>query len=223
MTGLFPSFFRYIESSRHLLLYRLDSSHTVPATLRLPHVETLSLIHCSPDSIARFLHPAYFPSMKRIHYLSAGPTGTDLHCRFGRRLDWVFPVVSRPYDFYDKMVEAGWGRREEGLIGQYLVSSKMIHAQTWFDLYLPTRGIVYGEWYAAQQTAYFQKKHCDGLQVAYPVREEYIVDTCRIPSLMPTEAVLDSRWLYEQRCMERTYEEVVLNHPDATPCRNSDK
>jgi hypothetical protein len=161
--------------------------------------------------------------MKRVHYLSAGPADTDLHRRFGQRLDWVFPVVSRPYDFYDKMVEAGWGRREQGLIGQYLVSSKIINAQTWFDLYLPARGIVYGEWYVAQQTAYFHKKHCDGLHVAYPVREEYVVDMCRIPPPMPTEPILDSRWVYEQRCMERTYESVVLNHPDATPCHSSDK
>ncbi len=223
MTGLLPSFYRYIESSRHLLLYRLDSSHTVPATLRLPHVETLSLVHCAPESVERFLQPSYFPSVKRIHYLSAGPTDTGIHRRFGRTLDWVFPVVTRPYLFYDAMVEAGWGRREQGLVGQYLVSSKMINGQTWFDLYLPSRGIVYGEWYTSQQTAYIHKKHCDSLKMAYPTREEYIVDVCRIPPLMATEPILDSRWLYEQQCMTRIYEDVVLNHPDATPCRSSGK
>lgn len=228
MSGLLPSFYRYMESSRHLLLYRLDSTYTVPATLRLPHVETLSLVHCAPESIVRFLHPSYFPSVKRIHYLSAGPADTGLHRRFGQTLDWVFPMITRSYGFYDNMVEAGWGRREQGLIGQYLVSSKMINGQTWFDLYLPMRGMVYGEWYAAQQMAYFHKKHCDGLQVSYPIREEYIVDMCRISPLMKTDTILDSRWLYEQHCMMRTYESVVLNcpdsnHPDATPCHSSGK
>ena len=223
MTGILPSFYRYIESSRHLLLYRLDSTHTVPATLRLPQVETLSLVHCTPESITRFLHPSYFPSVKRIHYLSAGPTDTDIHRRFGRTLDWVFPIVRHPYDFYDKMVEAGWGRRERGLVGQYLVSSKIINGQTWFDLYLPMRGMVYGEWYVEQQTAYIHKKHCDGLQVSYPSREEYIVDRCRIPPLMTTEAILNSHWLYDQQCMVRTYESVVLNRPGATPCHSSGK
>ena len=223
MTGLLPSFYRYMESTRHLLLYRLDSTYPVPATLRMPRVETLSLIHCAPESIARFLHRSYFPSVKRIHYLSAGPSDTDLHRRFGQTLDWVFPITTQPYAFYDHMVEGGWGRREEGLVGQYLVTPTMINGKTWFDLYLPMRGIVYGEWYIGQQMAYLHKKHCDGLGVNYPVKEEYVADMCRIPPLLGEEAVLDSRWIHTQNHLVHTYEKVVLNHPDATPFHSSDR
>lgn len=217
-THVLPSFYRYMESTRHLLLYRLDSTYPVPAGLRLPQVESLTLLHCSPESITRFLYPTYFPSVKRIHYLSAGPSDSDLHGRFGRKMDWVFPIV-KSYPFYDKMVEAGWGRREQGLVGQYLVS----HKQPWFDIYLPERGIVYGEWYHTQLMAYLHKKHCDDFNVSYPIQEESVITPCHIPSEMGTGAILDSRWLYEKECMTRVFEKVVINLPDATPYRSSDK
>ena len=217
-TGILPSFYRYMESTRHLLLYRLDSTYPIPAGLHFPHVDSLAVIHCAPEAITRVLHPTHFPSVKRIHYLSAAPSDASIHRRFTRQVDWIFPVLGKSYPFYDRMVEAGWGRREQGLVGQYLVS----HQPPWFDLYLPTRGIVYGEWYHAQQMAYLHKKHCDGFNISYPIQTESVVERCHIPSPMSTGAVLDSRWLYDKECMTRVFESVI-NHPDATPCHNSDK
>ena len=209
--GILPSFYHYIESTRHLVLYRLGSTYPVPIGLRLPHVESLAVIDCTPEAVTRFLHPNYFPAMRRIHYLSAGPSDVNLHCRFGKNVDWIFPVIHTSYPFYDRMVEAGWGRREQGLVGQYLVSHKWSEEKSWFDMYLPRRGIVYGDWYHTQLMAYFHKKHCNGLNTPYPVRKEYTTEICHIPSPMEEGPVLDSRWLYEKRCMERMFEKVVLN------------
>ena len=220
MHALYPSFLKYMESTRHLCFYRLDSSFTVPAIYHMKHVEQISLIQCSPKSISLLLHKKYFPSLQRIHYLSGPPSDKEIHRRFSKKIDWIFPKAD--YPFYNAMVEAGHGRKDEWIFRNHIACEKMINGSQWYDLYLPSRSIVYGEWYYEQQTAYFNKKHCDGFQVSYPMHKEYQNDIHKIPSEMTTFPIYDPRWIYQQECIERDFI-TMINHPDATPCRNSNK
>ena len=217
---MLPSFYRYMESTRHLLLYRLDAVYPVPLNLRLPRVDTVTLIHCAPEAVGRFLQPTVFPSLRQIHYLSAAPTDTLLHRHFGTRAKWVFPALSgeASYAFYDRMVEGGWGHRVHGLVEQYIVRHKPLgeeqNQETWFDIYLHQRGIVDGEWYFAQQMAYLRKKHCDVFRVYCPLGKEHPSDRCRIPPRMETHALVDPGWatdgLSRGECVERAFRRNVL-------------
>lgn len=218
---ILPSVYRYIESTQHLLLYRLHSLYPVPLQLQLPKIKTLVFLHCAPEAVERFLQPKVFPSLERIHYLSVAPMDTLLHRRYGTRAEWVFPALSddTPYPFYDRMVEGGWGRREYGLVEQYLVCHKPVEkkqgTETWFDLYLPERGIVDGEWYHRQQMSYLHKKHCNHFKVFYPVEKEDPYDPCRIPPLMKTHAVMNPAWITDGtsrgECVERAFRRAVLD------------
>jgi hypothetical protein len=116
------------------------------------------------------------------------------------------------------MMEGGWGRREYGLIGQYLVCHKPVEktkgVETWFDMYLPQRSIVDGEWYFHQQMSYLYKKHCDGFNVFCPVEKEYPYDRHRIPPPMESQAIMNPLWLTDGashgECVERAFRRVVL-------------
>lgn len=214
--SLLPSFLRYMESSQHLVLYRLDSTYSIPSTFFMPHVTTMTIIDCEPDIVSSVLYRPYFPHLQRIHYLSRPPSDPFIHKRFCHLgfMGWVFPLLSQFYPFYDTMTEAGWGRKENGLVSQYLVTQRgsFSSEKPFFDLYLPEYGIVSGEFYKEQQYAYFQKKQCD-------VRFEDMT----IPSRLTTHTVSDSRWVYQQSCLTRAFEKHVLNLPDATPYHNSNK
>lgn len=209
---MLPSFYRYMESTRHLLLYRLESNYPLPAQLRLPHVQTLALLHCAPEAVERFLQPSLFPSLRRIHYLSRAPHNATLHQRFGVQAEWVFPALSgMPYPFYDCMIEGGWARREHGLLEQYIVRHKPVKMankkdETWFDLYLSQRGIMDGEWYVGQQMAYLHKKHCDEFEVIYPMAQEDPFHRCHIPPPMETHAIVDMNLLTDGTSQGETIE-----------------
>lgn len=222
ITALYPSFYRFMESTRHLLFYRLDSSYTLPAIFHMPHVEQLSLIQCESNAVTQLLTMKHFPSLQRIHYLSCPPSDPQIHLRFSKRVDWIFPAVKSPHSFYDKMLEAGYGRKDEWIVRNHLAGEKMIDGSRWFDLYLPSRSIVYGEWFYQQQMAYLHKKHCDGFELSYPIQKEYHYDLCVLPAEMKTFPIYDSRWIYQQECLEKSFLDMI-NHPDATLCHNSNK
>jgi len=219
---LYPSFSRYMESSRHLVFYRLNSHFSPPSVFYMPHVEQLSVIHCASTSISSILNRKYFPSLQRIHYLSGPPSDPAIHRQFSKKIDWIFPMGD--YPFYNRMVEAGYGRRDEWLIRNYLVCEKWINGSLWFDLYLPSRGIVSGEWYYRQQMAFFYKKEFDQLQLHYPIQKEQRHDIHYLPdeAITITTPLYDSRWIYQQECIERSFL-AQINHPDATPFHNSNK
>lgn len=217
-------FLRYMESTRHLVLYRLNSSYPIPSMLRLPEVETLCLIDCAPRAVSSILYRPFFPNLRRVHYLSAAPTEPLLYRRFPL-LDWVFPCRERPYLFYDTMVEAGRGRMGQGLLPYYIVNWKVNpKGEFWMDLYLPGRGIVDGEDYVKQQRAYFHKKHCDGFCVPYPILPD-TDSSFSFPCLSPSSphTLSDPRWANAQEnkkafdTMDTMYDRMVLNLPDATP------
>lgn len=170
---LTSSFVSYMESSRHLLFYRLGS-YPLPMGFHFSHVTSLTLIHCSPTAISQLLHPSYFPSLQQIQYLSGHPGDVLIHRRFpmtaSPRVIWQFPTLSHP--FYDAMTEAGWGRRDDWLVMNHVVCQKQMGGAKWFDLYLPGKGNLCGKWYYAQQMAYLRRGHCLALGVPYPVVQQ---------------------------------------------------
>lgn len=219
---MIPSVYRYMESTRHLMLYRVESAYPVPAGMCMRNVETVCLLHCAPAAVERFLRPSLFPALRRIHYLSAPPEEVTLHRRFGIHTQWVFPAFQRAlaaYPFYDRMIEGGWGKQEPGLVDQYVVQAKQRGKETWFDFYLPMRGIVEGDWYYAQQMAYLYKKHCDAFQVICPTQAERPGDRSYLPPPMSTYALTDSRWVHgaygacdvsQGEDMELMFQRVIL-------------
>lgn len=219
---------RYIESTRHLVIYRLNSSYPMPTMLRLPLVETLCLLDCSPGAVGHLLYRPFFPSLRRIHYLSGIPTDTLVYQRFPS-VEWVFPWrEGRAYPFYDAMLEAGRGRMDTGLLSQYVTRWGMSmeekekekekgtkrgdkkEERVWMDIYLPGRGIVSGREYLDQQMAYFHKKHCDGYCFPYPIHSEDYT----LPPVLP-HAVRDTRWASEEAHvgLNDMFDRYVLRSP----------
>ncbi len=203
-TPLYPSFYRYMETTRHMIFYRVSPTLLLPTRLQLPHVEQMSLIDCSPVGTANLLHRRFFPSLQRIHYLSGPPPADSMiHERFGKNVEWIFPMGD--YPFYRIMVEAGYGKRDEWIVRNHLASEKIANGERWFDLYLPSRTIVCGEWYYRQQLAYFWKKHSDHAGVMYPIHNEYPADFHFLPGKAKSHPIYDSRWIYHQDCMEDAF------------------
>ena len=202
-------FLRYIESTRHLVLYRVNSSYPIPAMLRLPFVETICFLDCSPKAISHLLYRPFFPSLQRIHYLSVAPSDPLIYERFPS-VDWIFPWrKGRVYPFYDAMVESGRGRMDPGLLSQYVVRWSLSvermekekkqgkkGSEVWMDFYLPERGIVSGKEYMDQQMSYLHKKHCDMYCAPYPVLSEEDTILPFPPSESTPHAVGNARWTY---------------------------
>ena len=226
---LLPSFIHYMESTQHLVLYRLDSMFSIPSTFCMPHVNTIAVIDSEPDKVSAILYRQYFPHLQRVHYLSQAPSDPLIYQRFPHLgfMGWVFPYLSQPYCFYDRMTEAGWGKRDKGLINNYIVSrheySSEKSSRPHFDLYLPSRGIVTGQFYRDQLFSYFQKKQCDDFSLPYPVLSEDPEFTETIHPSLTSHCIYDSRWIYHQKRVDRMFEKYVLNLPDATPFHNSNK
>lgn len=204
--ALTSSFVTHMESSRHLLFYRLGS-YPLPMGFHLPHVTSLTLIQCTPTAISQLLHPSYFPSLQQIQYLSGHPGDTLIHRRFplalSPRVVWKFPTLSHP--FYDAMVEAGWGRRDDWLVMNHIVRHKQMEGgKMWFDLYLPGKGILCGKWYYAQQMAYLRRGHCVALGVPYPVVKE------PLPTVSAFAGISDHYLLSRPQQFEREVMQTIL-------------
>jgi len=204
--ALTSSFVSHMESSRHLLFYRLGS-YPLPMGFHFPHVTSLSVVQCTPTAISQLLHPSYFPSLQQIQYLSGHPGDVLIHRRFllGKppHIVWKFPTLSHP--FYDAMTEAGWGRRDDWLVVNHVVRPKQMgEGKTWFDLYLPGKGVVCGKWYYTQQMAYLRRGHCKALRVPYPVVQG------RIPAVSAFLGLSDHSLLSRPRQFERNVMQMIL-------------
>jgi hypothetical protein len=116
---------------------------------------------------------------------------------------WKFPTLSHP--FYDAMTEAGWGRRDDWLVVNHVVRQKqMDEGNTWFDLYLPGKGVVCGKWYYAQQMAYLRRGQCKGRCVPYSVVQR------RIPGVSTFFGRSDHYRLSHPRQFERNVMQTIL-------------
>jgi hypothetical protein len=145
------NFVKYIESTKNVCFYKL-SSEFFSDTLCFPNVQTVSLIHCNRNGISNILKPEIFPNLQKIHYLSGHPGQIDIYLRFNHTVKWIFP--NKKYEFYNHMIEAGKGLKDDFLIVNHISNIKMINQFMEFDLYLPGFSIVDGMWYRTQQYQY---------------------------------------------------------------------
>jgi hypothetical protein len=159
--NLSHDFVKYIESTNHLYIYKLNGQN-VSANVLFPKVKTLTLINCSKNGVQNMLNPNVFPNTRRINYLSAAPTEYDIHRRFGNQAQWVFP--NKNYDFYNYMVGQGLGKKDDTLMKRCIASKKIIDGANGFDisfqfdLNIPEFGIISGEWWRGQFVEYLQSK-----------------------------------------------------------------
>ena len=146
----------YLHRTPNLCLYQLGKK-ALPPTLFFPKVSTLTLIQCSRQGISHVVRPSIFPNLKEIHYLSGHPGQFDLHRRFARPIQWLFPPVS--YPFYHCMTEAGYGRVESRLFRTYV----HYFAKNRIDLNISGMGYTDGNWYCNQFNQYLKESslhHC---------------------------------------------------------------
>lgn len=122
----------YFQRASTICLYGLQQLEKKPY---FPSATTVAFLRCSPQVIPSLLEANVFPRLQTVHYLSGHPGSTDIHRL--RLLQWIFP--NRAHPFYDRMVEAGYGRRDPNLIRQYISGSyQRIHMDTkTFDLHIP--------------------------------------------------------------------------------------
>jgi len=160
-TKLCSNFVKHIENTNNLCVYKLGS-YPLPTNLLFPKADTLTLINCNKKGIQNILNPAFFPSLKKVNYLSVHPGDYEIYKRFGNQLEWVFP--NKRYDFYDYMMSLGSGKKDVNLIHTYIKNKQIIDGTNdfdisyKFDLNIPNYLIVVSELYKSQFYEYLVKK-----------------------------------------------------------------
>jgi hypothetical protein len=152
-------FLWHFQRTRHLCVYQYQYLKTcpLPTTLFFPYVTTLTLIDCSRRGVSHLLFPERFPQLKEIRYLSGHPGIYNIYERFPKSVSWVFP--NRDYAFYNCMVEAGIGKKNNDLILSYIMGQKVKDNMTYFDIHVPGYGHTDGNFYQSHMHHYFQNPH----------------------------------------------------------------
>lgn len=173
--NLSHDFVKYIESTNHLCIYKLNGQN-VTTNVLFPKVKTLTLINCSKTGVQNVLNPNIFPNTKNINYLSAGPVEYDIYQRFRGDTQWVFP--NKNYDFYNYMVDKGYGKKDDTIMKKFIASKKIIDGANGFDisfqfdLNIPEFGIINGEWWRSQFIEYLRSKGGYPALVAHNTSQE---------------------------------------------------
>lgn len=160
--NLSNDFIRHIDSANNVCIYKLGS-HCIPPNIIFPIANTVTLINCSRMGILNILNYNTFPNIKKINYLSTHPGEYLIYERFSDNIEWVFP--NKTYDFYDYMVSAGRGKKDQDLIKNYITNKQIIDGNNGFDisfhfdLNIPGFGITNGEWWRSQFYEYIVNKH----------------------------------------------------------------
>lgn len=152
-------FLWHFQHTRHLCVYQYQYLKTcpLPATLFFPYVTTLTLIDCSRRGVSHLLFAERFPQLQKIQYLSGHPGTYNIYERFPKSVSWVFP--NRDYAFYNCLVEAGIGKKNNDLILSYIMGQKVKNNQTYFDIHVPGYGHTDGDLYQSHMNDYFQNPH----------------------------------------------------------------
>lgn len=131
----------------HIYLYQINPFgwHTLSTSLIFPYAKAVSLIDCNQYGVSALLRPERFPQLERIYYLSGKPHSTTIHRRFPHHVKWIFP--NHDYHFYNCMMEAGYGIKDNDLILSHILRKKLLHGAVHFDIYLPGYGAICGENY----------------------------------------------------------------------------
>jgi hypothetical protein len=160
-TKLSSDFVKYIENTNNLCIYKLGS-HYIPNNIIFDKATTLTLINCNKDGIHNILNPRVFPNITNINYLSVHPGDYNIYKRFSENISWKFP--NKDYEFYNKMVSNGRGKKYDNLIKEYLTNKRIIDGKNgfdisfYFDLIIPNYGITDGEWWQLQFYEYLVRK-----------------------------------------------------------------
>jgi len=133
----------------HVHLYQINPFgwQSLSSSLIFPYAKEVSLIDCNPCGVSELLRPERFPQLERIYYLSGKPRSTTIHRRFEKRIQWIFPNYN--YPFYNCMMEAGCGIKDNHLILSHILRKKLLHGETHFDIHLPGYGPICGAYYQA--------------------------------------------------------------------------
>jgi hypothetical protein len=159
---LSSDFAKLIESASNICIYRLNNQLLSP-NIFFPNAKIITLINCNKDGILNILNPNIVPNIKKINYLSAHPGDYSIYERFPKGVEWIFP--NKNYEFYDMMVNRGYGKKDSELIKTYIHSKKIIDGKNTFDisyefdLVVPGLGIVNGEWLSLQMQKYIESKN----------------------------------------------------------------
>ncbi len=149
---LSTEFVKHIESTKDLCIYKF-SVFSIPQSVIFPNARYLTLINCSKTGISNILNPDIFPNINTINYLSTN-SDKDLHTRFPSDVKWVFP--DKNYDFYNFMVELGYGKKDSNIIKEYIHNKRILDGKNGFDISyevdinVPNYGIVNGAWWQSQ-------------------------------------------------------------------------
>ena len=146
-------FLWHFQRTQHLCVYQFKTN-LLPTTLFFPYVTKLTLIDCSRSGVSHLLLPERFPQLKQIQYLSGHPGIYHIHQRFPKSVSWVFP--NRDYAFYNCMVQAGFGQKNNDLILSYIMGQKIKDNKMYFDIHVPGYGYTDGDRYQTHMHQYFQ-------------------------------------------------------------------
>jgi hypothetical protein len=159
-------FSHYIENTNNVIIYKLGSHH-LPSNIQFPKADTTTLINCTKEGIFNILTPNTFPNLKQVNYLSTHPGNYNIGQRFSN-VKWEFP--DKDYDFYDYMINRGYGKKNIHLLSSYLKNKRMIDGQNghdisfYFDILISDfyasdkHSIIEGEWLRNQFYEYCVKK-----------------------------------------------------------------
>jgi hypothetical protein len=145
----------YFQRTRHLCVYQYHYSKSsfLPPTLFFPYTTKLTLIDCSRSGISHLLDSRRFPKLEHIHYLSGHPGTYNIYERFPKSVKWFFP--NRDYAFYNCMLEAGRGVKDNNIILANIYSKNNKNIVPSFDIHVPGYGRRDGLYYKEHMYQYF--------------------------------------------------------------------
>jgi hypothetical protein len=146
---------------------------SLSTSLIFPYAKAVSLIDCNQYGVSELLRPERFPQLERIYYLSGKPHSTTIHRQFEKRVQWIFPNYD--YQFYNCMMEAGYGIKDNNLILSHILRKKLLQGQTHFDIHLPGYGPICGSYYQAVMYNHITDPHQsisydDNIQNKHPIQ-----------------------------------------------------
>ena len=195
----------YFQRARHLSVYQYTylTPRVLPATLIFPYVTKLTLIDCSRSGISHLLYPSRFPKLEEIHYLSGHPGHYTIYERFPKSVKWVFP--NRDYAFYNCMLEAGYGEKNNHIISSNIYGIKAVHPMISFNIHIPGHGMRDGSFYKTHMYQYF---HHPEVLSTLPEKELIPQDKQDVPMVSFHQENPLQR--YERSCLEQEFFDHIM-------------
>lgn len=179
--NLTHDFICHIERAKNVCIYKFGN-YNIPKNIIFPNANAITLINCTGNGILNILSPSIFPNLNTINYLSVSTGNYAFHHRFKPNTKWVFP--DKNYEYFNFMVEMGYGTKDPELIKRYVANKKIIDGKSEFDisydfdLNVPDYGIVNGEWWRIQFYEYLSRAQSEKKIIYhFPVVNRVILNT----------------------------------------------